>query len=232
MKRSLTLLAIVTVAMSFLVVGCGPKIYIDGTYKGVSQVDDRGYAVAEVTVKNDKITEVKLSEFTVYGEEKNLDTYEYEEAKKANEELSKQLIGKQDAAVDVYTGATASSKKYIAAVSFALEKAKQKPGIETMYFDGTFLGKSPVENGGYGIALVTIENDMITEVRLLEYDEKNERRDYPTYSYTPVLQAKEKMEKAFVEKNSAEVEGFTGATISSRRWIDAVSDALNAARVR
>ena len=73
---------------------------------------------------------------------------------------------------------------------------------------------------------------MITKVRLLEFDDKDERRDYPTYSYTPVLQAKEQLERAFVDKNSAEVEGFTGATISSKRWIEAVSDALNAARVR
>jgi uncharacterized protein with FMN-binding domain len=212
--------------------GCGPKIYIDGTYKGVSTADDRGYAVAEVTVKNDKITEVRLSEFTVFGAEKDLDTYEFEGAKKANEEISKQLVGRQDAAVSVYTGATISSKKYISAVSFALEKAKKNPDIKSVYFDGTFSGKSSIENGGYGVALVTIENDMITKVRLLEFDDKDERRDYPTYSYTPVLQAKEQLERAFVDKNSAEVEGFTGATISSKRWIEAVSDALNAARVR
>lgn len=232
MKRSAGYLGVLVMLLIFVATGCGPRIYNDGTYKGISTADQDGFAVAEITVASDKIAEVKLSEFTICGLEKDLEAYEYQESKAANEKLSEQFVGRKDADVDIYTGATESSKKYIMAVSFALEKARITPEVETKYFDGTFLGKSSVKEGGYGIALITIENDRITKVRLLEFDENNEPRDFATYPHTPVLQAKEHIEKTIVDKNSVEVEGFSGATISSQRWIEAVADALNAARVR
>ncbi len=214
------------------VTGCGPKIYNDGTYTGVSTSDDKGFAVAEVTVKGDKIEEVKLTEFDALALERDMSSYEWEPARLANRELPARFIGRQDAKIEAYTGATASSNKYICAVSFALEKAKKTPDIATEYFDGTFMGRSAADEMGYGIALVTIEKDQITGVRLLEVTAETSFRDFATYSYTPVLQAKEKLEKAIVEKNSPQVDTFSGATISSQKWIEAASNALKAARLK
>lgn len=232
MKRNAICLGLSVILLSLLFTGCGPKIYNDGTYKGISVADDKGFATAEVTVKGDKITQVKLAEFSGLAAEKDFSTYEWKPAVEANQKLPERFIGKVDADVEIYTGATSSSKKYISAVSSALEKAKKKPDITTAYFDGTFMGKSAADAQGYGLALVTIEKDKITKVKLMEVTESNELKDFATYSYTPVIQAKEKLEKAFVEKNSPQVDAFTGATISSQKWIEAVANALAAARVR
>jgi uncharacterized protein with FMN-binding domain len=232
MKRIGSYLVLPAIILTLLITGCGPRIYNDGTYKGISVADDRGFATAEVTVKGDKITEVKLVEFTGLAVEKDFSTYEWKASGEANQELPKRFVGKQDANVEVYSGATLSSKKYISAVSFALEKAKKKPDITTEYFDGAFMGKSAADEHGYGLSLVTIEKDKITGVRLMEVTEENQLRDYATYPHTPVIQAKEKLEKAFVEKNSPQVDAFTGATASSQKWIEAVANALSAARLK
>jgi uncharacterized protein with FMN-binding domain len=40
------------------------------------------------------------------------------------------------------------------------------------------------------------------------------------------------LERAFVEENSPEVDTFSGATNSSQKWIQAVSNALQAARIK
>lgn len=231
-KRKVICLLMASFTLVLSITGCGPKIYNDGTYKGVSPSDDKGFAVAEVTVENDKITSVKLAEFTNMAMERDLASYEWEAAKLANQELPNRIIESQDANVDAYTGATVSSNKYILAVTFALEKAKKNPDIATEYFDGTFLGRSTADDKGYGVALVTIEKDKITGVRLLEVTEENQFRDFATYSYTPVIQAKEQLEKAFTEKNSPQVDTFSEATQSSQKWIEAVSNAMKAARFR
>ncbi len=232
MKRNAVCLGLSVILASLVFTGCGPKIYNDGTYKGISVADDKGFAVAEVTVKGDKITEVRLTEFTGLAVERDFAAYEWKPAVEANQKLPERFVSKQDANVEAYTGATLSSEKYMSAVSFALEKAKKKPDIAAAYFDGTFLGKSAAGAQGYGLALVTIEKDKITKVKLMEVTESNELRDFATDSYTPVLQAKEKLEKAFIEKNSPQVDVFTGATISSQRWIEAVANAVAASRVR
>jgi len=226
------MLAIVLSLTACLISGCGPKIYNDGSYMGISQADEHGYAIAEITVKNDKINAVKLVEITEKGVERDYGTYPYPKAKEANEEMAKRFVGRQNANVDTVAGATSSSKKYIEAVSFALEKAKKKPTIETTYFSGTFMGRSGADEYGYGVAWVTIKNDRITEVRLEEVTADNEFKDYVTYPWTAVVEAKAELEKQFVEKNSAQVDTYAGATRSSTKWIEAVSNALNNAKAK
>jgi len=220
MKRSrfFSGLGFAVALISILVSGCGPKIYNDGTYKAASQGDKHGYAVAEVTVKRDKITAVKITEYTEKGDVKDHHVYSYPEAKKANE--------------DMHTGETNWPEKYIEAVSFALEKAKKSPTIKTTYFDGTFFGRSKADESGYGVAWVTIKNDKITAVEVDDVTEKGEFKDWKTYTYTRALEAKTEMEKRFVAKNGPDVDTFTGATGSSTKWIEAVQNALQNARVK
>ncbi|HHW18335.1 MAG TPA: FMN-binding protein [Firmicutes bacterium] len=223
---------LVLAVMVTLVSGCGPKLYNDGTYKGISQADDHGYAVAEVTVKGDKITAVKLTEFTQFGVEKDFNTYPYAKSKEANVEMAKRFVGRQDANVDVVTGATNSSQKYKEAVQFALEKAKKTPTMKSTYFEGTFFGRSKADDRGYGVAWVTIKGDKITEVRLDDVTQEGKFKDWATYPYAKALEAKAEMEKRFVEKNGPQVDAYTGATSSSTKWIEAVNDALQNAKLK
>ncbi len=235
MKRCL--LAVTTVAiclsLAFGAAGCKPKVYNDGTYKGISQADSQhGYAVADVTVQKDKITAVILTEVTELGAVKDYSTYPYAKAKEANTEMAKRFIGRQDANVDAYAGATSSSTKYKEAVTHALEKARKTPAVKSTYFDGTYFGKSAAGERGYGIAFVTVKADVITAVKLDEVTPENTLKDWPTYTYTKALEAKAEMEKRFVQQNKATVDAYAEATSSSTMWIQAVQDALSNAKVR
>ena len=237
-KKSLIIWVVPVIILVLLVSvttasGCRPKLYNDGTYKGISQADDKGYAVADVTIQRDRITAVTLKEVTELGVDKDYATYPYAPAKEANVEMAKRFVGKQDTkGVDAYTGATSSSKKYIEAVNFALEKARKTPMVKTTYFDGTFYGRSKSGETGYGVAWVTMKGDKITAVKLDDVTEKGVFKDWVTYPYPKALEAKDAMEKRFVEKGSAAVDVFSGATTSSTHWMEAVSNALTNARVR
>lgn len=235
MKRNLLTIAVLGLLASVVLTasGCKPKIYTDGTYKGISQADSQyGYAIAEVTVQKDKITAAKLTEVTELGADKDYAAYPYAKAKEANTEMAKRFVGKQDANVDAYAGATSSSIKYKEAVSHALEKARKTPAVKSTYFDGTYFGRSPSTDSGYGIAFVTIQADKITAVKLDDVTEQNVLKDWPTYQYPKALEAKAEMEKRFVEKNSGAVDTYAGATSSSSKWVVSVQEALKSAKVR
>ena len=233
-KRSLVVWIVLALMLyGTAVSGCRPKVYNDGTYNGISQADDKGYAAADVTIQKDRITAVTLKEVTELGVDKDYATYPYAPAKEANVEMAKRFVGKQDTkGVDAYTGATSSSKKYIEAVNFALEKARKTPTIKATYFDGTFYGRSRASDAGYGVAWVTLKGDKITTVKLDEVTEKGVFKDWVTYPYPKALEAKDAMEKRFVEKNGPAADAFSGATTSSTRWMEAVANALANARVR
>lgn len=231
MKRS-WLFFCAAMTLVLVISGCRAKIYNDGTYRGVSQADDQGYAVAEITVEKDRIKSVKLTEFTQLGVEKDLATYPYPKAKEANAEMQKRFTGRSDNKVDTYTGATVSSRKYIEAVGFALEKARKRPSVKTMYFDGTFFGRSRADDQGYGVAWVTIKGDRITAVKLEEVTRDNAFKNWQEYPYPVVAEARAGMEKRFVDKNGPDVDVYTGATVSSKKWIEAVANALLNAKAR
>lgn len=232
MRKARLFLIIAWAAAVLALTGCGPKIYNNGTYKGVSQADDRGYAIAEVVVEKDRIASVKLTEITELGVLKDYTGYPYAPAREANAEMAKRFAGRKDANADTYAGATSSSSKYKEAVAFALEKARKTPAIKTTYFEGTFFGKSKEGPQGYGIVWVTVKADKIVQVRLEDVTSQGELKDWLTYEYAKVLEAKHEMEKRFTEKNSAMVDAYTGATGSSTAWIEAVADALANAKIR
>jgi uncharacterized protein with FMN-binding domain len=91
------------------------------------------------------------------------------------------------------------------------------------------MGVSDASERGWAVALVVLDAEgNITEVILKEIagtDFKGEG-----YTYDVWHQAVDEMAARFVEANSSEVDAFTGATGSSRLWVQAVEDALQKAQ--
>ncbi|KRQ86728.1 FMN-binding domain protein [Caloramator mitchellensis] len=205
--------------------------YNDGTYTAYSDAtpESKGYAYAEVTIKEDKITEVKLYEVNELGKLKDYANYPMKEAKTANEEMAKRFVEKNSADVDTFTGVTNSSEKYKQAVARALEMASKEKDAKK-YLNGTFLASSDQNaKQGYALAYVTIQDDKITKVVLQEVGEDGKIKDYSTYPLKEAKTANEEMAKRFVEKNSADVDTFTGVTNSSEKYKEAVKKALEMA---
>ncbi len=97
----------------------------DGTFMGVSEVDERGsLGIALVTLQNGDIIEVDLKEADEEGEFKD-EEYDYEPWVEAAEEMPERFVEADSAEVDVYTEATSSSEKWMEAVERAMEKAAQ-----------------------------------------------------------------------------------------------------------
>ncbi len=210
---------------------CGPKVFNNGTYKGISTAGDKGYAIADVEVEKDKIKSVKLTEITEIGTEKDYATYPYKQAGEANAEMAEKFVGRSDQNVDVFTGATTSSEQYKEAVGFALEKARISPTVKSVHFDGTFAGRSQGTEEDWQVAWVTLAGDKITSVRLDDV-QNGALKDWVTYSYTKAVEAKGQMEKEMVEKSSTVVDAITGATQSSTGWVEAANAALQNAKLK
>jgi len=93
----------------------------------------------------------------------------------------------------------------------------QGPSIPSAYSDGLFAGESP---GWTGMkVLVQVEQGKIASVRVLQA--KGSPRFYRS--------AVDLLPKRIVAKNSTDVDGVTGATLSSQSLKQAVRDALKKA---
>lgn len=205
------------------------EIYKNGTFVGYSDATDHGYAMAIITLEGDSIREIVLKEFTKLAIEKNFDSYEYEPSVKAHLLLPQRFKESPPSEVEGISGATASFERYRQAVERALMKAKVDAGAGLM--DGTYQGRSKADNRGYGIARVTISNGRISEVQLKEVDEKGEFKDFTHYPHEPSVKAYEELPQRFVEKNSPDIDNFTGATHSTEKYQEAVAHALAKARI-
>ena len=94
----------------------------DGTYLGTSDVSERGnWGVAWVEVQDGEIVNVDLEE-VADGEFKDED-YDWDEYHEAQEQLPEEFKESNSYDVDIYTGATGSSERWIQAVIRALGKA-------------------------------------------------------------------------------------------------------------
>lgn len=87
------------------------KIYKNGTYKGVGS-NRRGYIEVTVTTKNDKITDVEVSDFAMHYSESDIVG------------LPDEVLRKQSSQVDNVSGATYSTRAFEDAVQEALAQAK------------------------------------------------------------------------------------------------------------
>ncbi|MBT9151807.1 MAG: Electron transport complex subunit RsxG [Firmicutes bacterium] len=116
--------------------------FFDGTYMAISDRGERGWAIAWVTIGNDKITNVVFHETTAARDaagavipnqfiRKNVDPaspgfYQFAPYHEARIELPKRFVAANSATVDVFTGATGTSTNVIAAVTRAIEMAKRR----------------------------------------------------------------------------------------------------------
>ncbi|WP_350345043.1 FMN-binding protein [Proteinivorax tanatarense] len=105
---------------------------------------------------------------------------------------------------------------------------------ESMYEDGTYVAYSTDNNWrGYLETTVVIEDDEIVSIDVTEYNNLGEVKDYASYGSEEAGFTGETLEEAhttvaqnIIDSNSTDVDGFTGATSSSDKIVDAVEAAL------
>lgn len=201
----------------------------DGTYTGSAQ-GFGGPVKVKVTVKNGKIKKIQI--VSASGE-----TGSYFAKAKA---LLPAIVKKQTTNVDAVSGATYSSNGIIRAVRKALGKAgttskkaqtqkksskkktkKQtvKPGSGTVpYINGTYYGTGEGRNGEIKVKL-TIKNKKIVSLVVVSHKED-----------APYFAKAKKILNMVLKKQSAKVDAVSGATLSSNGLIEAIENALDAAK--
>lgn len=99
--------------------------YFDGVFLGRSADNPRGYAVAWVTIENDKIVNVETAEVIDTNTFKDWETYAYRLAFEGKQVMEQRFVDANGTDVDLFTGATSSAQKYIEAVDNALKLAER-----------------------------------------------------------------------------------------------------------
>jgi uncharacterized protein with FMN-binding domain len=106
-------------------------------------------------------------------------------------------------------------------------------GGAATYKDGTYDAKKENKKTGYDEAIVTIKDGKIQNVDLKRLDANSKEVDYSFFDGTKdapnLKQYRQDLAKAIVEKQSANVDTISGATLSSTGWKQSVSDALTKA---
>ena len=122
------------IVLALLVVGCGETPgetpgYSDGTYNGVSE---NGNAAVTIVVSNGAIETVEIEELDRDGNVKDIETYlvcvddgQEPLLAEAHPNFIEQLIAKNSADIDTFTGATGSSDSVREAAENALQAAVQ-----------------------------------------------------------------------------------------------------------
>lgn len=208
--------------------------YQDGTYTGTG-TGFSGELTVQLKIAGGKITSIKVI--------KSVDDKSYlEKAKK----LIKNIIALQSTDVDTVSGATYSSNGIIEAVNNALSKAKitkkNKKASESKqkdkttqaensnheasvadegkfpYIDGTYTGVGEGYHGDVTVQ-VTIKNKTITDIKIVSNED-----DEAFFNRAKTLTA------AVLSKQTTQVDVVSGATYSSRGILEAIEDALAAAK--
>lgn len=165
MKRILIIALVAVMSLSVLA-GCSAAkpVYKDGTYTAYSDANDKGDYSAVVTIKGDKITEVKLQGYNGLGVAKDAN-YKWAEYHQAIKDLPARFVEKNTWDIDAVAKATSTSNGAKQAVLRAMQKALVTPTTSAKYFDGTYMAKSePDARGGWTVVWVTIGGDKITKV--------------------------------------------------------------------
>lgn len=98
------------------------------------------------------------------------------------------------------------------------------------YEDGVYLGFSDANRRGYMMAIVTVQNDKIVSVMLNELQQTGVAKD-ASYPWPQFHEAMQVLPQRFVEANSADIDGFSGATGTADKAKQAVARALDKALV-
>ncbi len=112
-------LILLILSLLFILAGCSREedIYREGSFQG--KVDD---VIVEITMEDNAIKEVDIVEPT----RKEVEAKDYQPALKAYDEIPERIIKEQRAEVEVVSGATSSSNKYIEAAKNAIDNASKK----------------------------------------------------------------------------------------------------------
>ncbi len=104
--------------------------YFDGTFMAISEQTERGWTIAWVTLKGDKITDVKLSSTTAKTDDNGNNTfvrkdesYPYEPYFEALELIPQRMVEKNGTDIEAVTGATSTTDQAKQAVEKALTEA-------------------------------------------------------------------------------------------------------------
>jgi len=202
--------------------GCAKKAaWTDGTYEGLSKVDDYGnLGHATVTIADGKITDVKYVELTP----KTKDNYSYPTAVDAIDTMQAQLIQTGDISqVDAVAKATGTSDQLKEAVTNALATA----GTVGSYTDGTYTGFSAAdERGNIGYASVTVAGGKISDAKLLDLQVKTA----DNYKYPNGLAAWDPLSQDLIAKQDVtKVDAIAQATQTSDRFKETITNALDKA---
>jgi uncharacterized protein with FMN-binding domain len=112
-------------------------------------------------------------------------------------------------------------------LSLALSLAACGPKV---YNDGTYRAYSSADDNGYALAEVVVQKDKIVSVELWEMDQYGSEKDFDAYDYEPAKKANKEMANRFQGRQDAAVDAYAGATKSSRKYKQAVANALEKAR--
>ncbi|MDQ7794711.1 MAG: FMN-binding protein [bacterium] len=238
-----------------LAAGCRPGgaaqdayVYRDGVYTGVSDGATTGYVQAKVFIAGDEILGIDVVEHDGTGLAKVYALYggdRFTVLQESHDTLARRMMDAATWDVEAFTGATSTSDKVKEAVRRALDKALvDRPGTG-VHFDGTFMGMSDRTARGWGLAWVTIKDGKITEIKLAGTQPRRDAEGQPVmdgwgnptwalkdeaYPHPPYHEGKIAIARALVDSQGARVDTFTGATSSSRQWMQAVERAMEAAR--
>ncbi|NPV53346.1 MAG: FMN-binding protein [Firmicutes bacterium] len=225
--KSLALIALLCltalIASAIPALPASPR-YRDGSFVGVVKDAKRGDTVVEVVIKGGKIAEVDV----VMPTEDEVKKENYPPALEALKSIPKQIVAKQSTDVDVVTKATGSSKKYIDAVKMALANAEPRTGklpAGVKWHDGTYAGLVRDPKHGDCVVEVVIKGGKMTEVNVIAPTAEYMKN----YNYEPGKEAYREIPKRILTAQSPDVDVYTKATGSSKKYMDAVRHALEQA---
>ncbi|HHY46180.1 MAG TPA: FMN-binding protein [Firmicutes bacterium] len=218
-----TVVVILVAVGTFFMVTSASSQYRDGSWVGIVKDAARGDTVVEVVIKDGKIADVNIimpTEEYVKGEK-------YAPALEAYTNIPKAIVAKQSPDVDVVSKATGSSKKYIQAVKMALANAQPKGPLPkgAKWHDGSYVGFVKDPKHGDTIVEVVIKGGKMTEVNVISPTAKY----MSEYKYEPGKEAYKEMPRRILEAQSPDVDIYTKATSSSKKYIEAVKLALKQA---
>ncbi len=191
----------------------------DGEYVGYV-AKDRGDEVIKVEIKRGAIADVDiLNQFKL--------DYDYEEGREAFLTYPHLVESQQSADIDIISGATGSTKDYNKATQMALDIASDS-------YDGDkYYGVSEDFEHGHVLVEITVENDEITDCRLITGDDDSDTNmlmppkedDYP---HEEALEYYKDFPDKVVE-NQGEVDMVSGATNSYESYNEALKMAMEQA---
>ncbi|KAB3537686.1 FMN-binding protein [Alkaliphilus pronyensis] len=203
--------------------------YFDGTFLGISD-EGKGISVAWVTIEKDKIVEVELKDAKANEEtgryEFKGEDYPWPQYHEAVKELPAKFIEANGSDIDVYTGATGSSNKWMQAVDRALDSAR----TTKLYVDGYYKGVSDASSKSFGVADIIIANDKIVYAHVYGVSSTGVAKG-DNYPWAQYHEATDLYNEKIVATNGEYADIITGATGSSIGYKQAVDRALEKALI-